>query len=203
MAKNIILTDCDGVLLDWEEAFHEWMAGRGHELQDSSLYKMGDAYGMCNDKAHDLIREFNASAWMAFLKPMRKSHYWLPMMAKQLDCEFHVLTSMSTDKAAIAARRYNLERVFGKGVVTRLVSLDCGADKDELLKEYKGTNHYWVEDKPENCDAGLKVGLRSIIIDHPHNKEYNNPDVVRVHDWEDIFNIVSTDILNLNFIYQF
>ena len=28
---KIILTDCDGVLLDWEEGFSVWMELHGHE----------------------------------------------------------------------------------------------------------------------------------------------------------------------------
>lgn len=203
MAKYTILTDCDGVLLDWETVFHEWMAERGHVLQEEGLYKMGPAYGMPGHKAVDLIRQFNETAWMAFLPSFRDAHVWLPRIARQCDVEFHVITSMSRDKAAVAARRYNLEQKFGSGVITRLISLDCGADKHEALEEYRDSNYWWIEDKPENCDVGLEFGLRSIIIDHPHNKDYNNPNVPRVGKWEDIFNIVSTDILDLNFVYQF
>ena len=28
---KIILTDCDGVLLDWEKAFTEWMESKGRQ----------------------------------------------------------------------------------------------------------------------------------------------------------------------------
>ena len=30
MKNKIILTDCDGVVLDWEFAFSNWMEHRGH-----------------------------------------------------------------------------------------------------------------------------------------------------------------------------
>ena len=37
---KIILTDCDGVCLDWEYGFHTWMQAHGHELKykDCLLY---------------------------------------------------------------------------------------------------------------------------------------------------------------------
>ena len=30
---KIILTDCDGVCLDWEYGFHTWKQSPGHELK--------------------------------------------------------------------------------------------------------------------------------------------------------------------------
>ena len=30
LEDKIILTDADGVLLDWESAFHKWMESHGH-----------------------------------------------------------------------------------------------------------------------------------------------------------------------------
>ena len=30
--KKVIVTDCDGVLLDWEEGFGVWMEHNGHNI---------------------------------------------------------------------------------------------------------------------------------------------------------------------------
>ena len=80
----------------------------------------------------------------------------------------------------------NLENVFGKGVFKELVCLDTGADKDEALAEYEGSGFYWLEDKTENAECGLKFGLKSILIHHPHNVDCDNPDVIVCEDWSDI-----------------
>ena len=31
--EKIILTDCDGVLLNWEQGFHHWMIRHGYEMK--------------------------------------------------------------------------------------------------------------------------------------------------------------------------
>jgi len=43
---NIIVTDCDGVLLDWETAFYEWMKSLGYDTQKEGVYDMADVFAM-------------------------------------------------------------------------------------------------------------------------------------------------------------
>ena len=69
--------------------------------------------------------------------------------------------------------------------------LDTGADKDSALAEFHGTGLYWVEDKPKNAVAGLKYGLKPILIDHPYNQNFKHPEVIRVSNWKQIHQIVS------------
>ncbi len=37
--NNIILTDCDGVLLDWENSFHDWMYDNGYKKVVEGVYE--------------------------------------------------------------------------------------------------------------------------------------------------------------------
>ena len=46
MSDKIIITDCDGVLLDWETAFHKWMESHGHVLVAHGMYDICEQYGM-------------------------------------------------------------------------------------------------------------------------------------------------------------
>ena len=79
MNKNIILTDCDGVLLDWETTFVEWMGTKGFTPDPGEFgYEMAKRFGMKKQKVKDLIREFNESAWIGYLKPYKDSGlYWI------------------------------------------------------------------------------------------------------------------------------
>ena len=44
---KIILTDCDGVLLDWEDAFHQWMQTQGHnKVTHRGMYDISTQYGI-------------------------------------------------------------------------------------------------------------------------------------------------------------
>lgn len=186
-----ILADVDGVLLDWESAFDAWMQEKGFAKCEANItaYGMDLRYDITKARATELINIFNESAWMGFLKPLRDSVEVLDRLA----CEhWHIecITSLSTDHWAGELRRMNLERWFGK-TVRRVVCLDTGADKDEILREYKNS-HFWIEDKPENAIAGLNAGHKPILITHPHNKDFNHPDVVRVDNWQQIYNIIKT-----------
>ena len=64
---TLILTDCDGVLLNWENSFIEWMTeqGSGANPNDNS-YDMHKGLVKENPKIKQLVREFNNSAWIGF-----------------------------------------------------------------------------------------------------------------------------------------
>ena len=187
-----ILADVDGVLLDWESAFDAWMNQKGFTKSEANItaYGMDLRYDITKGRATELINIFNESAWMGFLKPLRDSVEVLDRLASE---QWHIecITSLSTDQWAGELRRMNLERYFGRGVIRRVRCLGTGADKDEILKEYKN-RHFWIEDKPENAIAGLNAGHKPILINHPHNKDFNHPDVIRVDNWQQIYNIIKT-----------
>ena len=73
MKTKIILTDIDGVVLDWEESFVIWMEHLGHTLVDGYQYKYGvdKRFGISKGISDQLVRQFNASAAIGFLPPLR------------------------------------------------------------------------------------------------------------------------------------
>ena len=36
--------------------------------------------------------------------------------------------------------------------------------------EYEGKGYYWIEDSVNHAISGKKVGLKSMIMDHPYNQ---------------------------------
>ena len=182
---KIILTDCDGVLLDWEAAFMEWMSAKGYEKKVEAVYDISTAFGLEKTEGKRLVREFNESAWMGYLKPLRDARSGVAKLY-EAGYRFHCITSLSLDKKAKRLRMMNLENVFGKGVFKELICLDTGADKDEILAEYEGSGFYWLEDKTENAECGLQFGLKPILIHHDHNVDCDNPQIPVCNDWNDI-----------------
>ena len=186
-----ILTDCDGVLLYWEEAFHQWMQQRHqHPLERRDTYQIHEMYpSLAKDEAIFLLREFGNSSWMGFLDPVRDAVSGVNALVNH-GYVFDCITSLSVDPCTTKLRTMNLNTVFGKGSFDQFIYLDTGADKTEVLKEYAGTNYYWIEDKPENCEVGLEFGLQPILVSHPHNQYYENSKVFRVETWAEIVDIV-------------
>src|SRR6056300_480946 len=66
----IILTDCDGVLLSWQHSFEWWMKRKGYKPQKVSYY-ISETYGISQEKAYDLTKQFCESAACGYLPPMR------------------------------------------------------------------------------------------------------------------------------------
>jgi hypothetical protein len=192
--NKVILTDCDGVLLEWTAAFTEWMKSRGFvELHNADQhYDVARKFGIQKTVAKEQVDIFNSSAWMGYLKAFRDSVHYVKLLHALHGYRFHVITSMHTDKYAGHLREENLKRIFGQNTFECFTILGCGADKDEALEEYRGTNYFWIEDKPENALAGTKVGLRSLLIEHDHNLDHWNGDTITVRNWKEIYNIVTS-----------
>lgn len=192
MKQKIILTDCDGVVLDWEEGFSVWMEHHGHKKVDGYqfVYNIGERYGMPYEAGSKLVKQFNESAAIGFLPPLRDAQYFVKKLHEQHQYKFICITSLSLDPHAKALRERNLKKLMGDAFI-EVVCLDTGADKDDILVEYgkKYPGSYWIEDKPENVQSGMNVGLQGILIEHGHNMDYKG-DATVVKNWEDIYNIV-------------
>ena len=202
-SNRIILTDVDGVLLEWEHHFTKWMlqrtlfdekGARYHPYRllpnKENTYEMAERFGLTKSEIRKEIREFNRSAWMGTQRPMYNSQTWVKLLAAE-GWTFIPITSQTSDKPAQELRKRRLGELFGDHVFTNYHILGTGADKDSALAEFHGTGLYWVEDKPHNALAGLNYGLKPILIDHPYNRDFNHKEIIRVNNWQDIHQILS------------
>ena len=202
-SNRIILTDVDGVLLEWEHHFTKWMlqrtlfdekGARYHPYRllpnKENTYEMAERFGLTVTEVRKEIREFNRSAWMGTQRPMLESQTWVKLLAAE-GWTFIPITSQTSDIPAQQLRKKRLGELFGDHVFTNYHILGTGADKDGALAEFHNTGLYWVEDKPKNAVAGLKYGLKPILIDHPYNQDLQHPDIIRVSNWQDIHKLLS------------
>jgi len=191
MKNKVILTDCDGVLLDWEYAFDQWMTRHGYTVQVPDVYQMEIKYGLDRPETKRLVRMFNESAWIRKLPPLRDAMKYVRKLHVEHGYVFHAITSLSNDQYAQHLRTKNLREMFGDTVFEKYVYLDTGADKDEELEVYKDTGCYWVEDKPENALCGHNLGLQAILVKHGHNTDFEHESITTVNNWRDIYNMVT------------
>ena len=190
--NKVILTDCDGVLLNWEASFTTWMAQKGYNKIDADEYDVAKSYGLSKAESKPLVRQFNESAWMGHLPALRDARSGVAKLV-EAGYEFVCITSLSLDENAKKARVQNLKAIFGEDVFTmeNVVCLDTGADKDEALAEYAGLGLWWIEDKTENAKLGVAMGLKSILVNHGHNQDCDNTNIKRVANWAEIVSIVT------------
>ena len=205
-SDRIILTDVDGVLLEWEYHFTQWMLQRNYYddkeqrvypyklLPDKqNTYEMADRFGLSITEIRKEIREFNKSAWMGTQCPMPDSQTWVKLLAAE-GWTFIPITSQTSDIPAQQLRKKRLGELFGDHIFKNYHILDTGSDKDSVLAEFHNTGLYFIEDKPKNALTGLKYGVRPILIDHPYNRDFQHPDVIRVNNWKQIHELLHEDL---------
>ena len=186
MEENIVFVDCDGVLCDWEYSFTQWMNHKGYPTIHTSEYSVGKRFGISKQAGSTLVNEFNESAAIAFLPPLRDAVYYMKRLHMLHGYKFHCITSLSENRYAQALRTQNLNLLFGENIWDDYIYLGCGADKTETLAKYEGTECFWVEDKPENAEVGKSFGLNSILVAHEHNNYYKG-DIPRYWKWKEIY----------------
>ena len=194
--SRLILTDCDGVLLNWVYSFQNWMKHHGYEvINDNTEYNIGLRYGIEKENIAPLVRMFNESAEIAFMPPLLDAVYYVDLLHRKHGYVFHAITSLSNDANAQKLRIMNLENLFGKTVFEKYIFCDCGADKDEALAPYAGSGLAWVEDSRKNAKLGFDLGLDAMMIEHDHNSDYNNnprnPYIPLHRNWKSIYNYLT------------
>jgi FMN phosphatase YigB (HAD superfamily) len=192
---KVILTDVDGVILDWEAGFHEWMEDAGHRPVEGheDMHGMHLRFDMERSTAHNMVRQFNESAAIGFLRPLRDAVQGMQELAS-MGYRFEIITALGLNRHAQTLRYQNLSYVLGPAVKFHVYYVDTAAPKTEILNEmgqrYPG--HWWIEDSPQNARDGIRAGLRSILIRHPFNEGYKMK-CPRVYGWDEIVNLVKID----------
>lgn len=190
---KIILTDVDGVCLDWEFAFNCWMEERGYPLKDALKYGVDKRYGLDTEHAQKLVRVFNESASMGFLPPLRDSMYYIKKLHEKHGYQFHAITAMGRDKNAHKLRVMNLQKLFGKTAFFEYTFLDMFESKEPVLSQYIDTGYIFVEDKYRNLTPCKKLGIQPVLMEHGHSLSFEDQDVTVVKNWKDIYNILTKD----------
>lgn len=194
MKDRIILTDADGVLLDWEWAFRIWMTEHGYEFNEAGKKSYYLTHHYKDTDSNEILRRvtaFNESAAIGFLPALRDSTHYVKRLHEEHGYVFRVITSLSTDKNAAKLREMNLKKIFGTAI-DGVVCIETNAPKDEVLAPYAGTGMFWIEDKPENADTGHRLGLSSLLVEHGHNMNHKCPYPI-VKNWAEIYHIITKE----------
>lgn len=194
--KKLILTDCDGVLLNWNDGFNKFMSQKGFPQIPNTdhEYNISVRHNISTKDALKFMREYNEGEGVEHLEPFADSVKYVNKLSR-LGFRFIVVTSISNHPDAKIRRVRNLENVFGK-VFDDVHCIEMGASKAFTLMEWADTGYFWIEDHMRQAEAGYEAGLRPILINHPYNTHYKT-DLFRTVSyetpWKNIFDIVCTE----------
>ena len=190
-----ILTDCDGVLLKWEDGFDAFMTSKGliRRAGTEADYSMALRYGISTKQTQAFIKEYNESEAMCSLAPFADSVEYVAKLAND-GFRFTAVTSMSDHPDAKTYRTQNLKDLFGD-VFDEVVCLEMGASKANVLMRWADSKLFWIEDHMRQAEAGHEAGLKTVLINHPYNSHYTTdlfPKVSFTTPWAEIYQMVTT-----------
>jgi uncharacterized HAD superfamily protein len=169
---KIILTDCDGVLVEWHNRFHE-----DFPKTDEGQHPMD-------------IFTFNQSITFGNLYPYKDSVEGIKKL-KEDSFKFFAITSSGTSLITKAHRRNNLDNLFGVNSIDQLLVCELHSDKGPLLEKFKDTGFLWIEDSPKNAMRGKELGLTPLLMNTPNNIDKDDMGIQRVDTWEEIIRIAN------------
>ena len=186
MKEKIILTDVDGVILDWAKGFDQFLEQHYKiKVKDPTQYTAHLRWEGTREQMKTLTWHFNMSAWMRYLEPLRDSVEIIKKLGQE-GWKFIAITSMHTDEYSHKLREQNLQDLYGN-VWEKVICLLTGADKDQALLPWKDSGYVWVEDKFTNAVLGADMGLQSVLMKHDFNAYMDDTRVTKVDNWQQIY----------------
>jgi FMN phosphatase YigB (HAD superfamily) len=195
--KKIILTDADGVLVNWNKGFESFMVSRGHPripgTDDEYSISLRHA-NVTNKQAHELITEFNECELISSLDAFADSVEYVNKLS-DLGFRFIVVTSISDHPNAKVFRTQNLTNLFGD-VFDEINCITMGASKANILMNWADDGFFWIEDHMRQAEAGHEAGLKTVLISHSYNSHYKTdlfPTVSNETPWREIYELVCAE----------
>ncbi len=183
--SKIILSDVDGVLLDWMDRFTDYMVSEGYSIKEDShnQYDLGSVFNITEKEALEEITKFNDDEWtFGTLRACDGAEEAISILSK-LGYSFVAVTSCSERSEVVNLRKANLYNIFGD-VFEEVHCIGVHANKTSTLEKYEQT--FWIEDRFEHAVEGADVGHTCILIDRPWNQGEYYPLIMRCHSWAEI-----------------
>jgi len=195
MKSKIILSDCDGVLVNWIDACIDWAVKNGNTLKSDHQdhYAVEDKFeGMTTAQGLELVYEFNETECISSLVPERDALKYIPEIVAA-GYRLHVITAITDNPVVVQRRVHNLKSLYGD-IFTEITCVGNNKSKTEHLAEYKDSGCYWIEDSPTHAIDGHKLGLETILMAHDHNVDFDHDDIHVVNNWKEIHALIMENI---------
>lgn len=191
---KIILTDIDGVVFDWNTSFVDWMEMQGY-VSSGVPHHDADIHLQFNipyNESQVKKEEFNTSMIASTLNPYKDSVKYINQFYDE-GWRFIGITSFSDKPIGQYYRYLNLEDYFPTDCFGTMIFLSAGETKDEILKKFKDTNLWYIDDRIYNINVASNQGLKSLLMQHDYNMHYKRDNVNVVESWEEIYQLIKSN----------
>lgn len=192
--RKVLLTDIDGVVLNWLDPFHEYMHDLGYERDHTAVDLWHEVHypELTLEEQQRIISAFNKNERIGNLPSWRDACFGISTFIEH-GYKIIGITALGTDPQQLDLRRKNLDSVFGPGAFAELHGTNTWEknSKERYLMPYRGSNVPWVEDHVDNAQLGRNLGLRTFLMDHPGNGAAEGMEgITRVNNWAEIVTAV-------------
>ena len=166
--RPALLTDVDGVLLNWVQGFKAHYEAEGYHFRcgfPTNFDLLGWIQGVdTEEEIKELVDKFNHSDGFTKLQPCGGAQRFI----EQARRDFDIIAITSCSQDLLAQRTANLDAAFGKDTFKVIHCLGLGESKSLFLKMYRPT--IWIEDSLHGALQGVDAGHQVYILDRPWNK---------------------------------
>ena len=165
--KKTLLTDCDGVLLNWLSGIPDFLADLGMDsghlkarLEGNQFVPIEEIFMSENmEDALARMSEYQKSEYLKKL-PVMEPGCELPISRLSEEYDIVVVTSFSEDKSAHKNREDNLKLHYGDAI-SDLICLPFSANKTEALRELATSTNakIWIDDQIKHVHHGINAGI--------------------------------------------
>jgi hypothetical protein len=181
--KQVLLTDLDGVSVDWLSGFAKFMElelGHKAEHLNPLNFTMIDIFPNL-EKPYVHVRDYQHTDYYKNA-PAYVGAYESYKVLKDMGVNIVAVTSCGTDKKIKENRIYNLESNF-PNIFDEVHMLEIGEDKSKILSNYRSSK--FIDDQIANVIAGSKTGHESYLWDMSYNtKEVLPEKAFRMKNWD-------------------
>lgn len=183
---KLLLSDLDGVYVDWASGFVRYMESIGYDAPHSNptVFTMTDIFPML-DKPWLHIKDYQQSHFYSELKPYAGAKEAYQEMASA-GVKIIAVTSCGLERETV---RMRMEFIESQGFFSDAILLELGASKQEVLETFE--NAAFIDDQPHVAFEGAEAGHIALLKSMPYNLDTDVQGIQRIGDFDEIKRVMS------------
>lgn len=192
--RKTLVTDCDGVLLNWLSGIPKFLAEQGLDSRHLADRLEGNQFVPIEEifmsetleQALSRMSGYQSSHWLKQLPAMEPG---AEVIVERLSDEYEIIvvTSFSEDKEAQRNREENLQLRYGSSI-SDLICLPFSANKTDVLKDLAKSRdvRLWIDDQIKHVHHGINAGIESYQYTYGMTCGRNTGEVRELNSWREV-----------------